>query len=165
MGMPVAGLMCVDGCTRALVGVSRYTCEPLASLIAGSTEPPPPVKCPVVEENDVFPIIRCPLAVGLLAELGDAPITPNAVTKPSAATPVTNRFRMLYLHDAPELLTNASLASTRTLRPTPTPVHTDAHRLMLLGAVKQGLLWEVCVELPCDVPLKPSNPFAFGLPF
>src|ERR1700719_1103980 len=39
------------------------------------------------------------------------------------------------------------------------------HRLMLLGAVKQGFLGEVCVELSCDVALEAADRFGFGLAF
>src|SRR5262245_29065524 len=38
-------------------------------------------------------------------------------------------------------------------------------RLMLLGAGKQLLLWEACVELSCDVALKAADGFGFGLAF
>src|SRR5689334_9870143 len=40
-----------------------------------------------------------------------------------------------------------------------------AHRLMLLGAVKQALSWEACVELSCDVALEAADGFGFGLAF
>ena len=36
---------------------------------------------------------------------------------------------------------------------------------MLLGVVKQALLWEACVELSCDVALEAADGFAFGLAF
>ena len=39
------------------------------------------------------------------------------------------------------------------------------HRLMLLGVVKQGLLWEACVELSCDVALEAADGFGFGFAF
>jgi hypothetical protein len=39
------------------------------------------------------------------------------------------------------------------------------HRLMLLGAVKQGFLEEVCVELSCDVAPEAADRFGFGLAF
>jgi hypothetical protein len=36
---------------------------------------------------------------------------------------------------------------------------------MLLGAVKQGSLWEIGVELSCDVALEAADRFGFGFAF
>ena len=44
-------------------------------------------------------------------------------------------------------------------------VSARTHRLMLLGAVKQTLLWEACVELSCDVALEATDRFSLGLAF